>query len=171
MIVMSVESVYTISKIKNFVAVAVGSGHQGYTTCNSNIVYLLLLLSEYLSHMSFIWLLFYHIIATVWLILWCRCYGYPCPPFKIIILDDANSMTEDAQATLSPYFFFNFIIIWQWYTSSNISILFLCCRMPCVIQWKPTLIQMGNTSTKSSQTKSNAGILKPLLEENMNTIV
>ncbi|XP_052620708.1 uncharacterized protein LOC128126727 isoform X1 [Lactuca sativa] len=44
-------------------------------------------------------------------------------------------------------------------------------RMPCVIQWKPTLIQMGNTSTKSSQTKSNAGILKPLLEENMNTIV
>lgn len=57
---MSVESVYTISKIKNFVAVAVGSGHQGYT----------------------------------------RCYGYPCPPFKIIILDDANSMTEDAQNAL-----------------------------------------------------------------------
>ncbi|KAL7615779.1 hypothetical protein Lser_V15G03376 [Lactuca serriola] len=44
-------------------------------------------------------------------------------------------------------------------------------RMPCVIQWKPILIQMGNTSTKSSQTKSNAGILKPLLEENMNTSV
>ncbi|GFZ09812.1 ATPase family associated with various cellular activities [Actinidia rufa] len=41
------------TKIKNFAAVAVGSGRQG---------------------------------------------GYPCPPFKIIILDEADSMTEDAQA-------------------------------------------------------------------------
>ncbi|KAG5545108.1 hypothetical protein RHGRI_017543 [Rhododendron griersonianum] len=43
------------TKIKNFAAVAVGSGRQG---------------------------------------------GYPCPPFKIIILDEADSMTEDAQASL-----------------------------------------------------------------------
>ncbi|KAE9457557.1 hypothetical protein C3L33_10536, partial [Rhododendron williamsianum] len=43
------------TKIKNFAAVAVGSGRQG---------------------------------------------GYPCPPFKIIILDEADSMTEDAQAKL-----------------------------------------------------------------------
>ncbi|CAH1441184.1 unnamed protein product [Lactuca virosa] len=28
------------------------------------------------------------------------CYGYPCPPFKIIILNDANSMTEDAHNAL-----------------------------------------------------------------------
>ncbi|XAR62831.1 hypothetical protein NMG60_11017727 [Bertholletia excelsa] len=43
------------TKIKNFAAVAVGSGRQG---------------------------------------------GYPCPPFKIIILDEADSMTEDAQNAL-----------------------------------------------------------------------
>ncbi|KAK3029177.1 hypothetical protein RJ639_038729 [Escallonia herrerae] len=43
------------TKIKNFAAIAVGSGHQG---------------------------------------------GYPCPPYKIIILDEADSMTEDAQNAL-----------------------------------------------------------------------
>lgn len=26
--------------------------------------------------------------------------GYPCPPFKIVLLDEADSMTEDAQSAL-----------------------------------------------------------------------
>jgi hypothetical protein len=32
--------------------------------------------------------------------------GYPCPPYKIIILDEADSMTEDAQVYCHTTFFY-----------------------------------------------------------------
>jgi replication factor C subunit 2/4 len=30
--------------------------------------------------------------------------GYPCPPFKVLILDEADSMTEDAQVRVDVFF-------------------------------------------------------------------
>jgi hypothetical protein len=30
--------------------------------------------------------------------------GYPCPPFKVLILDEADSMTEDAQVGVDGFF-------------------------------------------------------------------
>ncbi|RWV90344.1 hypothetical protein BHE74_00018589 [Ensete ventricosum] len=55
------------TKIKDFAAVAVGSG----------------------SRQGFVLFLLIKINKTI---------RYPCPPYKIIILDEADSMTEDAQA-------------------------------------------------------------------------
>ena len=36
------------------------------------------------------------------------CSGRPCPPYKIVVLDEADSMTSPAQVCLLLYFFFHF---------------------------------------------------------------
>ena len=77
------------TKIKNFAAVAVGSGQrQGFV---------LLLIIKHFSCPICLLLLF-----TVFITfrVSAKFRGYPCPPYKIIILDEADSMTEDAQVCL-----------------------------------------------------------------------
>jgi len=33
-------------------------------------------------------------------VLWLHCSGYPCPRFKLIVLDEADTMTPEAQSAL-----------------------------------------------------------------------
>ncbi|KAI8015859.1 Replication factor C subunit 2 [Camellia lanceoleosa] len=74
------------TKIKNFAVVTIGSGCQGYTVLSCDHFIMLIL-----DHFGF---LSVHLDAFFFLYF----MGYPCRPFKRIILDEADSMTEDAQA-------------------------------------------------------------------------
>lgn len=75
----------------------------------------------------------------------CTHSGQPCPPFKIIILDEADSMTNTAQVSKisrkeeKPTFSFC-----------------VYCRLPCVVQWKKNrkqLVSASYATTSAGQTK------------------
>jgi hypothetical protein len=59
--------------------------------------------------------------------------GYPCPPFKIIILDEADSMTEDAQVIIRFHSFMNILFL---YLLIQLKIFISTCRMLCGELWK-----------------------------------
>jgi hypothetical protein len=59
--------------------------------------------SDGLTYVSYIYIGF-RAVPCYWgywyIVLWTSCSGRQCPPFKIVILDEADSMTQAAQAAL-----------------------------------------------------------------------
>jgi len=74
------------TNIKDFPVVAVGTNRPKVCELWNPIYFLVFVFSPF----------FYKICVTYVLGFW-YFSGYPCPPYKIIFLDKADSMTEDAQ--------------------------------------------------------------------------
>ena len=82
------------TKINDFAAVAVGSNNRPGYALTFFFCFGYCQVSFFLASFSFMFLCVV-CISSKTIILYFS--GYPCPSFKIIILDEADSMTEDAQ--------------------------------------------------------------------------
>ena len=74
----------------------------------------------------------------------CTHSGQPCPPFKIIILDEADSMTNTAQVSKTKH------------SKRRNHFVCLYCRLPCVVQWRRNqkqLVSASYATTSAGQTK------------------